>query len=201
MSSTISPHEGAAACTRAMLPVSCQNPPDAGQHWPNIPIPAPRPRVMAHIRDLVFATGCDAIPLYFGGAVEVGGFRLPGLDASLFGTACRAPLLSEEAENFRALSEDHVLVVRLDEAPTHGCHFTVDVLLAHAQLWLLRYRLWQHYRDGDFWLAPTQGEGRSLRISHGLLALSPRAPFFCPYERNHGFELAVESLDARRGGC
>jgi hypothetical protein len=155
---------------------------------------------MAHIRDLVFVTGCDAIPLHFGSDLAIGGFRLPRLGASLFGTACRAPLLCEEAENFRAETDNHVLVVRLDEAAAHGCPFTVDILLSHARVWLLRYRLWQHYRDGDFWLVPTQGEGRSFRISQGILALSPRAPFFCPYERNHGFDLAAETLDARRGG-
>jgi hypothetical protein len=119
----------------------------------------------------------------------------------VFGTACRSPLLSEEAESFRAETEEHVLVVRLDEDATHGCPFTVDILLAHAQVWLWRYRLWQHFNDKDFWLVPTQGEGRSFRISHGLLALSPRAPFFCPHERNYGFDLAAESLEARRGGC
>lgn len=169
--------------------------------WSEIPILPPRARVMAHIRDLMFVTGGSPIPLHFGEAAEVGGFRLTRLGASLFGTACRAPLLSEEAETFRAMTDDHVLIVRLDENASHGCHFTVDILLAHAQQWLLRYRLWQHYNDRDFWLVPTQGEGRSFRISHGLLALSPRAPFFCPYERNIGFDLAAESLEARRGAC
>jgi hypothetical protein len=155
---------------------------------------------MGHIQDLVIITGGQSVPLLFGDAATIGGFRLPRLGASLFGTAGRAPLLSDEAENFRAKTEDHVLIVRLDDQATHGCRFTIDVLLAHSQRWLLRYRLWQHYNDRDFWLVPTQGEGHSFRISHGLLALSPRAPFFCPYERNHGFELAAESLEARRGG-
>ena len=153
---------------------------------------------MGHIRELVFITGGQSIPLHFGDFATIGGFRLPRLGASLFGTACRAPLLSEEAENYRDLTEDHVLIVRLDEDAPHGCCFTVDILLSHARAWLLRYRLWQHYGDRDFWLVPTQGEGRSFRISHGLLALSPRAPFFSPYERNHGFELAAETLEARR---
>lgn len=177
---------------RAVIPNS--------ENWSNIQIPPPRPRVMAHIRDLIFVTGGPAMPLHFGEARTVGGFRLSHLGASIFGTACRVPLLNEEAETFRAVTEDHVLVVRLDEEASHGCHFTVDILLAHAQRWLLRYRLWQHFNERDFWLVPTQGEGRSFRISHGLLALSPRAPFFCLYERNHGFDLAAESLDARRGG-
>jgi hypothetical protein len=149
---------------------------------------------------LVAITGDQSIPLHFGAEAAVAGFRLPTLGVSLFGTACRAPLLIEEAEDYRAKTEDHVLVVRLDEEASHGCCFTVDILLSYAQRWLLRYRLWQHHNDRDFWLVPTQGEGRSFRISHGLLALSPRAPFFCPYERNYGFDLAAESLDARSGG-
>lgn len=202
MSSTISPLEKMAAVSDQIAPAL----PGDGRaevcaSWSTIPIPPPRPRVMGHIRDLVFVSGDQSIPLHFGQAAAIGGFRLPRLGASVFGTACRAPLLSEEARSFRALTDDHVLIVRLDEEASHGCGFTVDILLAHAQFWLLRYRLWQHYTDRDFWLVPTQGEGRSLRISHGLLALSPRAPFFSPYERNYGFDLAAESLEARGGGC
>lgn len=170
-----------------------------GGNWSDIPIPLPCPRVMGHIRELIIVTGDQSIPLHFGDATTVGGFRLPRFGASIFGTACHWPLLSEGATNYRDLTEDHVLVVRLDDQASHGCQFTVDILLAHAHLWLLRYRLWQHPNDREFWLVPTQGEGRSFRISHGLLALSPRAPFFCLYERNHGFEIAAQSLDARRG--
>ena len=202
MSSNTNPLVKALADCSEILPAELSQT-DALNHenWSNIPIPPPRPRVMAHLRDLVFVIGGQAVPLHFGEAAAVGGFRLPQLGASLFGTACRAPLLSKETEVFRAMTEDHVLLVRLDEDASHGCRFTVDILLSHAQQWLSRYRLWQHYKDRDFWLVPTQGEGRSFRISHGLLALSPRAPFFCPYERNYGFDLAAESLDARRGSC
>jgi hypothetical protein len=201
MSSTTYTLEKAVAGNLEMVPASLRSAgPVARASWSGIPIPPPRPRVMGHIRDVIFTTGDQSIPLHFGETATIGGFRLPGLGAALFGTACRAPLLAEEAERFRALTEDHVLVVRLDDEGSHGCRFTVDIFLAHAQLWLLRYRLWQHYNDRDFWLVPTQGEGRSLRISHGLLALSPRAPFFSSYERNYGFDLAAVSLEARRGG-
>jgi hypothetical protein len=200
MSSTTHPLlKAAAVCTEGLPADAFQVDTSSHENWSGIPIPPPRPRVMAHIRDLIFVTGGKSIPLHFGKAGTVGGFRLSQLGASVFGTACRAPLLNEEAETFRAITEDHVLVVRLDEDASHGCRFTVDILLAYAQRWLLCYRLWQHHNDRDFWLVPTQGEGRSFRISHGLLALSPRAPFFCPYERNYGFELAAESVEARRG--
>lgn len=199
MSSTITPLKSLALNSEPAPTAPSQSSANFSDCWSTIPIPTPRPRVMAHIRELISVTGDQSTALYFGKAATLGGFRLPQLGASIFGTACRAPLLSEEVETFRAMTDDHVLVVRLDDEASHGCRFTVDILLAHAQHWLLRYRLWQHYNDRDFWLVPTQGEGRSFRISHGLLALSPRAPFFCPYERNYGFDLAAESLEARRG--
>lgn len=162
-------------------------------------IPVPRRQAMAIMRAWIAAIGGNFIPICQPGDNAAIGFRSPADGLTVLGTGCRRPLLCEEAQDLRNQTGDHVLLVRIeDEAHGYGA-FTVDLLLAHMDSWLIRYRLWQIHPTSDLWLVPSQGEGRSIRFVAGYLAVSPRAPFFNLYEREYGYAIAAQTLTAIQG--
>ncbi|RIX27009.1 hypothetical protein D3M59_10660 [Sphingomonas edaphi] len=159
----------------------------------------PRRRALEALRSLAGAIGGDVMPVCFVGEKEVVGYRHPSAGLTMLATACYRPMLCEQAQELRSSNGDHVLIVRLEDE-THGYGpFTIDLLIADTRTWLIRYRLWQIHPTGDLWLVPSEGEGRSIRIVGGYLALSPRAPFYNLFEREHGFNVAAKTFAALQG--
>jgi hypothetical protein len=165
----------------------------------SIPIPVPRRKAMDAINGVVNAMGGDAIPVLSSQPEQVVGYRMAGLGLTILGTGCRRPLLCEEAQDLRSSNGDHMLIVRMeDEAHGFG-PFTLDLLMHGTEFWLTRYRLWQIHPTADIWMVPTQGEGRSIRVVGGCLAVSPRAPFYNVFEREHGFATAGKVFNRAQG--
>ena len=161
----------------------------------SIVIPVPRRKAMDAIDGVVKAMGGDAIPVVSSQLEQMVGYRLASLGLTVLGTGCRRPLLCEEAQDLRSSNGDHMLIVRMeDEAHGFG-PFTLDLLMHGTEFWLTRYRLWQIHPTADMWMVPSQGEGRSIRIVSGYLAVSPRAPFYNVFEREHGFATAAKVFD------
>ena len=157
----------------------------------SIPIPVPRRKAMSTIEGVVKLICGNGEP-FLSHAGEVVGYRWAAVGLTVLGTGCRRPLLCEEAQDLRTATGDHMLIVRMeDEAHGFG-PFTLDLLMHGSEGWLTRYRLWQIHPTADMWMVPSQGEGRSIRIVRGYLAVSPRAPFYNVFEREHGFATAAK---------
>lgn len=160
----------------------------------SIVIPVPRRTAMSTIEGVVKLIGGNGEPC-LSHAGEVVGYRWAAVGLTVLGTGCRRPLLCEEAQDLRTATGDHMLIVRMeDEAHGFG-PFTLDLLMHGSEGWLTRYRLWQIHPTADIWMVPSQGEGRSVRIVNGYLAISPRAPFYNVFEREHGFATAAKALN------
>lgn len=163
-------------------------------------IPVPRRSAMEAIDSVVKGLGGHALPVVSVQSDRIVGYRMAKFGLTVLGTGCRRPLLCEEAQDLRTSTGDHMLIVRMEEEAHGFGPFTLDLLMHGTEFWLTRYRLWQIHPTADLWLVPSQGEGRSIRIVDGYLAISPRAPFFNLFEREHGFTTAAELLNRLQEG-
>ena len=154
-------------------------------------IPVPRPGVLQEMGALANSIG-NAIDLASpAGTVDTVGYLVPDFALLVLGTACWRPLLCEEAQEIGQEHQLKVEIVRGDDRDFLGSTVsTLDLLLLGSQNWLSRLKPWRRTASDDLWFVPVQGEGRAVRLSAGLLALSPRAPFSSLFEREYGFEVA-----------
>ena len=154
-------------------------------------IPVPRPAVLQEMGALASSIG-NAIDLASpASTADTVGYLVPDFALLVLGTACWRPLLCEEAQEIGQEHQLNVAIVRGDDRDFLGnIVSTLDILLMGSQTWLSRLRPWRRTAADDLWFAPVQGEGRAIRLSAGLLALSPRAPFSSLFEREYGFEVA-----------
>ena len=153
-------------------------------------IPIPRPAILQEMASLANSIS-QSTRLRGASSDEVAGYLVPDFALLILGTACWRPLLCEEAQEIREQAQLNVAILRSDDRDFHGSETTtVDLLLLGSQTWISRLKPWRRTAADDLWFAPMQGEGRAVRLSAGLLALSPRAPFASLFEREYGFEVA-----------
>lgn len=154
-------------------------------------IPIPRPAVIQEMGVLANAIGPTIALSNRGSTTDTVGYLVPDFALLVLGTACWRPLLCEEAQEIAQEHKLNVTIVRSDDRDFLGNTVsTLDLLLLGSQNWLSRLKPWRRTAADDLWFAPIQGEGRAVRLSAGLLALSPRAPFSSLFEREYGFEVA-----------
>ena len=154
-------------------------------------IPVPRSAVLQEMGALASSIGNAINWASPAGTADTLGYLVPDVALLVLGTACWRPLLCEEAQEIGQKHQLNVAIVRGDDRDFLGSTVsTLDILLLGSQNWLSRLKPWRRTASDDLWFVPVQGEGRAVRLSAGLLALSPRAPFSSLFEREYGFEVA-----------
>ena len=153
-------------------------------------VPVPRATILQEMSLLARSIG-RPVEIANGVSRDAVGFLIPDFALLLLGTACWRPLLCEEAQEIGEQHQLNVAILRSDDRDFLGSKATsLDLLLIGSKAWLSRLKPWRRTVSDDLWFAPIQGEGKAVRLSSGLMAISPRAPFTSLFEREYGFEIA-----------
>lgn len=161
-------------------------------------IPVPRPRIAARIDDLAELIGGGSDPLYSGPYNSLVGARLPQARIIILGTACRRPLLWEEARELQEITGDNVLVLRLEEICADDA-FTFDLFDAGSRECVPDLSLWAHGDGSSPWLAPSVRSALWVQLLiDGVRTSTP--PSDNPAVLQKGFEVARAILPASGSG-
>jgi hypothetical protein len=160
-----------------------------------IPIPAPRARILARIGVLAGLIGSSSDPLYCGPNSLPAGLRLESVRLSIIGTACRRPLLWEEAQQLQEATDDDIIIVRLEQEGEGRIAFTYDLLLSRGGQIVENCQLWKQPNSRGFWLLPMGRNDVCMRLEHGGVRIAS-VPFLSSAELHDGFASAVRALNA-----
>ena len=159
-------------------------------------IPAPRARIAARIDDLAELIGGSSHPFYCGPHNLLVGARLPTVRLIILGTACRRPLLCEEARDLQAITREDVLVLRLEEA---WGSFTCDFLDAETGNDFSSLRPWMEAAGGTFWLASHNASEVWIQPREGGSQLG-KPPKVSQVNLEKGFDAARKLLPGTQTG-
>lgn len=166
-----------------------------GDNVAEILIPAPRARILARIGDIAALIGISSDPLFCGPNRLPAGLRLEGSRLSIIGTACRRPLLWEEARQLQEATGDDIVIVRLEQEAAGSICFTYDLLLSRSCEIVQNCVLWKQPNSREFWLLPLGRADVCLRLEQGGVRISA-VPFLSSAELHDGVASAERALHA-----
>lgn len=183
---------GSSATLHTKVPVANQA---VSDNVAGIPIPAPRARILARIGHIAALIGVSSDPLFCGPNRLPAGLRLQSARLSIIGTACRRPLLWEEAQQLQETTGDDIIIVRLDQEAARAVGFTYDLLLSRGYETVENCLLWKQPNSREFWLVPASRSDVCMRLEHGGVRISP-VPFLTSAELHDGLGSAERALCA-----
>jgi hypothetical protein len=122
---------------------------------------------------------------------------MPQADLLILGTACKRPLLLDEAVELSNAANTDALIVRWS-AEAARCTFDVKKVGADGVFCALR--LWMPRPGGQPWLIPTAGEAWALSLSPMGAEVSHRPPFVDDAERRSGLVQGSRYLSVALNG-